>query len=101
MVASLLTLARKRGSFKVTPKTGAHSRQPRAVAPALVAIAILAGVSIWGLAQNRDSATFNNAAFALFHICILTTGCWPALRRPRAAQAAAHSPAEPIGVRTS
>jgi cellulose synthase (UDP-forming) len=82
IVASLLTLARRRGSFKVTPKTAASGRQPRAVAPALAAVAVLAFVAIWGLAHSRDSATFNNVAFALFHICILITGCWPALRGP-------------------
>jgi cellulose synthase (UDP-forming) len=101
IVASLLTLARRRGSFKVTPKTGANTRQPRAVAPALVAVAILALVSIWGLAHNQDSATFNNAAFALFHICILMTGCWPALRRPRSAVSASASSAAPVGLRAS
>ncbi len=101
IVASLLTLARKRGSFKVTPKTGAHSRQPRAVAPALVAIGILAVVSIWGLAHNQDSATFNNAAFALFHICILTAGCWPALRRPPAPAVTGGSSAASVGLRVS
>jgi tellurite resistance protein TehA-like permease len=99
IVASLLTLARRRGSFKVTPKTGANRRQPRAVAPALVAVAVLATVSIWGLTQSQDSATFNNVAFALFHICILMTGCWPALRRPSPVPAAVASPAAPIGAR--
>jgi cellulose synthase (UDP-forming) len=83
ITASVLTVLRRRGSFKVTPKTGANRRQPRAVAPALAAIAILAGVSIWGLVHNRDSATYNNASFALFHFCVLLTGCWPALRRPQ------------------
>ncbi|WP_249010338.1 glycosyltransferase family 2 protein [Conexibacter sp. DBS9H8] len=83
IVASVLTLARRRGSFKVTPKTGAGARQPRAVAPALAAIVFLAAVSVWGLAHNQGSATFNNVAFACFHITILSTGCWPALRRPR------------------
>jgi hypothetical protein len=97
----VLTVARRRGSVTVTPKTGANTRQPRAVAPALVAIAILAGVSIWGLVHNRDSATYNNASFALFHICVLTTGCWPALRRGRSAQAASGSSAERIGVPVS
>ena len=101
IVASLLTLARRRGSFKVTPKTGAEGRQPRAVAPALVAVAILASVSIWGLAHSQNSATFNNAAFALFHICILMTGCWPALRRPQAAQNVAGSSPAPVGLRAS
>jgi len=85
----------------VTPKPGANSRQPRAVAPALVAVAILALVSLWGLAHSQDSATFNNAAFALFHICILMTGCWPALRRPQPAAPAAISSAAPFSVRAS
>jgi hypothetical protein len=83
----------------VTPKTGANRRQPRAVARALVSVAVLATVSIWGLAHTQDSATFNNAAFALFHICILMTGCWPALRRPAPAPATVASPAAPVGVR--
>ncbi|HEY2259345.1 MAG TPA: glycosyltransferase family 2 protein [Solirubrobacteraceae bacterium] len=101
IVASLLTLARRRGSFKVTPKTGAQGRQPRAVAPALVAIAILALVSIWGLAHNQDSATFNNAAFALFHICVLMTGCWPALRGGQPVEAGRDASAAAIGLRAS
>ncbi|HET8977325.1 MAG TPA: glycosyltransferase [Solirubrobacteraceae bacterium] len=101
IVASLLTLARRRGSFKVTPKTGADKRQPRAVAPALVAVAILAGVSIYGLIHSHNSATYNNAAFALFHICILMTGCWPALRRPKPAAVAAGAASAPVGVRVS
>lgn len=93
IVASLLTLARRRGSFKVTPKTAADRRQPRAVAPALVAVAILAVVGIWGLAHSQDSATFNNVAFALFHICILMAGCWPALRSPARPYLPAPAPA--------
>jgi hypothetical protein len=90
IVAPLLTLARRLGSFKVTPKNGGLRPAPRAVAPALVAVAILATVSAWGLAHNQNSETLNNAAFALFHICILMTGCCPALRR---AQGAATTPA--------
>ncbi|MBV8218181.1 MAG: hypothetical protein JO325_06945, partial [Solirubrobacterales bacterium] len=101
-----LTVARRRGSFKVTPKTGANRRQPGAVWPALAAIAILAGVSIWGLVHNRDSATYNNASFALFHICVLLTGCWPALRRPQPPQppepaVARRSAAEMVGLSAS
>ena len=101
IVASLLTMARRRGSFKVTPKTGANTRQPRAVAPALVAVAILASVSIWGLAHSRDSATFNNVAFAVFHICILMTGCWPALRAPRSQRATTGPSAETVRLSAS
>lgn len=82
IVASGLTVARRRSSFKVTPKTAANRRQPRAVWPALAAIAFLTVVSVYGLAHSHTSATYNNVAFALFHICILLTGCWPALRRP-------------------
>jgi cellulose synthase (UDP-forming) len=98
IVASLLTLFRRRGSFKVTPKTAADTRQPGAVAPALVAVAVLAVVSIWGLAHSDSAATFNNVAFALFHISILLTGCWPALRRPTAGTAVGPSgAASPLG----
>jgi cellulose synthase (UDP-forming) len=101
IVASVLTLARRRGSFAVTPKTGATTRQPGAVWPALAAIVVLAGVSIWGLARSQNAPTLNNSAFALFHICILLTGCWPALRRPQPAQAGAAAPAVTAGARVS
>jgi cellulose synthase (UDP-forming) len=93
IVASVLTLAGRRGTFKVTPKQGASERQPRAVAPSLAAIAVLIGVSAWGLAHTRDSATFNNAAFALFHVTILLSGAWPALVRPRPGTSAELAPA--------
>jgi hypothetical protein len=48
-----------------------------------VAIVVMATVSIWGLAHTQNSPTLNNAAFALFHITVLLTGCWAALRKPR------------------
>ena len=101
IVASLLTLAGRHGSFKVTPKTAAGNRQPRAVAPALGAIAVLALVSIWGLAHRQDSATFNNVAFALFHISILLTGSWPALVRPKPSPLAAEPVVAATAVGTS
>lgn len=82
IVASLLTAGRRKGSFKVTPKQGAGGPQPRAVAAPLTAIVVLAGVSVYGLAVSRNAATFNNAAFALFHVSVLLTGAWPALRPP-------------------
>jgi cellulose synthase (UDP-forming) len=88
--ATLLVLARRRGSFVVTPKQGARERQPRTVAPALAAIAVLLTVALVGLARNRDPATLNNVAFAALHICVLTAGVLPALRRaPLPARAAA------------
>lgn len=87
IVASMLTAAGRKGSFKVTPKQGAAGRQPRAVAVPLAAVAVLLGVSVYGLARSRDAATFNNAAFAVFHVSVLLTGAWPALRPPRGRRA--------------
>ena len=79
--STLLTLAGRRGGFVVTPKEGAHGRQPRAVAPALVAIAALTAVAVFGLLRDRDPATLNNVAFAALHIAVLLSGVAPALRR--------------------
>jgi len=67
----------------VTPKKGAAARQPSAVMPALVIVAILVGVSAYGLARAQDAATINNVCFAAVHVAILMTGCWPALAKPR------------------
>jgi cellulose synthase (UDP-forming) len=82
--ASLLALARRRGSFVVTPKQGAARRQPTAVWPALSIVALLLGVAIYGLLRDPSPATVNNVAFAGFHITILMAGAWPALARPDA-----------------
>jgi cellulose synthase (UDP-forming) len=68
----------------VTPKKGAEARQPGAVMPALVVVAILVGVSVYGLLREQDAATINNVCFAAVHVSILMTGCWPALAKPRA-----------------
>jgi cellulose synthase (UDP-forming) len=63
------------------------------VAPALLAVAVLLGVSVWGLVHSRNSATFNNVAFATLHVSVLLAGAWPALRRPeRPATASSTSP---------
>jgi cellulose synthase (UDP-forming) len=77
------TVLRKEGSFVVTPKKGAAARQPGAVMPALAVVAILVGVSIYGLIRKQDAATLNNVSFAAVHVSILMTGCWPALAKPR------------------
>ena len=82
-LATVYTVLRKSGSFVVTPKKGAAARQPSAVMPALVAVAVLVGVSIYGLVRERDAATINNVCFAAVHVSILMTGCWPALAKPR------------------
>jgi cellulose synthase (UDP-forming) len=78
--SSVLALLRRRGRFVVTPKEGAVGRQPRAVAPALAALAVLTGVAAYGLARDQDPATLNNVAFAALHVCVLLSGALPALR---------------------
>jgi cellulose synthase (UDP-forming) len=79
--STVLTLIGRRSGFVVTPKEGAAERQPRAVAPALAAIAVLCAVAGYGLLRDRDPATLNNVAFAALHICVLAAGVAPALRR--------------------
>ncbi len=91
ILASLLTLLRRAGSFRVTPKAGVARPQPRAVAPALVTIGALVAVCIFGLLRSRDPATFNNVAFALLHVTVLLVGVWPALRPPAPARPTAAS----------
>ena len=79
--STVLALLGRRGGFVVTPKEGAEGRQPRAVVPALVAIAVLSAVAVYGLLRDRDPATLNNVAFAVLHIVVLLSGVAPALRR--------------------
>jgi cellulose synthase/poly-beta-1,6-N-acetylglucosamine synthase-like glycosyltransferase len=79
--STVLALLGRRGGFVVTPKEGARERQPRAVAPALVAIAVLSAMVAYGLLRDRDPATLNNVAFAALHVCVLLAGVSPALRR--------------------
>jgi cellulose synthase (UDP-forming) len=79
--STVLTLLGRRGGFVVTPKEGVEGRQPRAVAPALAAIAVLGAVATYGLLRDRDPATLNNVAFAGLHVAVLLSGVMPALRR--------------------
>jgi cellulose synthase/poly-beta-1,6-N-acetylglucosamine synthase-like glycosyltransferase len=79
--STVLALLRRRGGFVVTPKEGVEGRQPRAVAPALAAIAVLVAVAAYGLLRDRDPATLNNVAFAFLHVAVLLSGVLPALRR--------------------
>lgn len=91
--STVLAVLGRRGGFVVTPKEGAVGRQPRAVAPALVTIAVLSAVAAYGLLRDRDPATLNNVAFATLHIAVLLSGVWPALRRePLAAPAPRSAP---------
>jgi cellulose synthase (UDP-forming) len=90
--ASLAVLARRPGSFKVTPKRGADGPQPRAVLPGLAMLVTLLGAATYGLARSADPGTLNNVAFALVHVCVLSAGIAPALRRAPAARARVATP---------
>ncbi|HEU4657132.1 MAG TPA: glycosyltransferase [Capillimicrobium sp.] len=87
--ATILTLLRRRGRFVVTPKEGEARPQPRAVAPSLLAIAVLLATAALGVARGLDPATLNNVAFAALHVTVLSAGVWPALFPARTAEGAA------------
>ena len=92
MQATFRTILRRRGGFIVTPKQGESARQPRAVLPALVTVAVLAGVAVYGLVKDRSPSTLNNIAFATLHISVLLAGAWPALRGGETAAIATDEP---------
>lgn len=79
--ATVQALRRTPGRFVVTPKRGASARQPRAVAPALAAMAVLLFAAAVGLSRDRSPATLNNVAFAVLHVSVLAAGVRPALQR--------------------
>lgn len=72
--ATLRLFFRGQGRFVVTPKRGSSRRQWRPALPTLVVIAALIGATTFGLARSIDPGTLNNAAFALMHVAILTSG---------------------------
>ncbi len=83
--AAVNSLLRRPARFVVTPKHGTIARQPRAVAPALLAVAVLIGSAAYGLSRSHGAATLNNVAFASLHATVLLTAAIPALRlRPSA-----------------
>jgi cellulose synthase (UDP-forming) len=89
IAATLATLARRKGRFVVTPKSGANARQPAAVWPTLLCIIGLVGVAGFGLSGSQSPAMLNNVAFAAVHVCILSAGVAAALHRP--ARATVHA----------
>lgn len=73
-------LARRPSKFVVTPKQGDASRQPRAVAPGLVMMVLLASSCVYALFFGGITpSTMNNVGFALLHIAVIGAGLWPAL----------------------
>lgn len=81
--ASTRALLRRPARFVVTPKQGSHRPQPRIVAPALAAMAVLAGTAIVRVALDQQPGMLNNAAFAVLHVTVLLVGVWAALRPAR------------------
>ncbi|MDQ3946349.1 MAG: glycosyltransferase, partial [Actinomycetota bacterium] len=98
VVASLLTLLRRKGRFAVTPKQGAGGRQFRPVAVPLLVCAVLVGTALFGLTRDRSPATVTNVSFVMVHVTVLLSGAWPALRGDRRERtpSSAHEPLEPV-----
>lgn len=90
--ATISALLRRGARFVVTPKRGERRRQPGAVAPALIAVGVLVGASLYGLTESRDPATLNNVAFAALHSSVLLIGAAPALRLRRSPLLSTHEP---------
>ncbi|HEV8296280.1 MAG TPA: glycosyltransferase family 2 protein [Acidimicrobiales bacterium] len=85
ILASILTVLRRKGSFAVTPKKGSTDRQIRPVLVPLLACAVLVGVACYGLARDQSPATVTNVSFASVHVLVLASGIRILLQRPRAA----------------
>jgi cellulose synthase (UDP-forming) len=79
ILASVLTLFRRKGRFAVTPKQGEAGRQFRPVAVPLAVAGLLGTVAAVGLARDHSPGTVSTAAFALVHITVLASGAWPAV----------------------
>jgi cellulose synthase (UDP-forming) len=90
--ATISAVLRRAARFVVTPKHGERVRQPRAVIPSLVAVAVLAGASLYGLVSSHGPATLNNVAFAALHSSILLIGAAPALSLRRSARLTPEAP---------
>jgi cellulose synthase (UDP-forming) len=98
--ASLRVLFRRSQGFVVTSKHAIGGRHWRSVVPPLVAISVLAGSAIYGLAVAPSDSSLTNATFAAIWIAVLLAGTWSAVfvnHRP-----AGHGPRPPTApVRTA
>jgi cellulose synthase (UDP-forming) len=74
VVASLLTLLRRKGRFAVTPKQGSDGRQIRPVAVPLAVCAGLVAVAVYALVRDQSPATVTNVSFALVHLVVIASG---------------------------
>ena len=57
--ATIGALLRRAVRFVVTPKHGERKRQPRAIAPTLIAVGMLVGASAYGISRGHSPATLN------------------------------------------
>ena len=94
LLATVLTLLRRKGSFAVTPKQAVTGVQLRPIVAPLLAVAALAGVIVYGLATDQSPATVTNVAFALVHVVVLASGLRFAFSGHRATEAAVAGEAE-------
>ena len=85
ILATILTLLRRKGSFAVTPKKGSDSRQIRPVLVPILFCVVLAAVAAYGLIRDQSPATVTNVSFASVHVLVLATGVRVLLRRLDAA----------------
>lgn len=85
IVASVLTLLRRKGSFAVTPKKAVGGVQLKPIAAPLGAAAFLLLVVLYGLWHDPSPATVTNAGFALVHVVVLVSGARLAFTQPVAA----------------
>jgi cellulose synthase (UDP-forming) len=83
ILATILTVLRRKGSFAVTPKQGSSARQIRPVVVPLVACALLVVVAAYGLLRDQSPATVTNVSFAAVHVLVLASGIRVLLHRPR------------------
>jgi cellulose synthase (UDP-forming) len=86
ILASVLSLLGRKGSFAVTPKTAVTGVQLRPIVAPLLAMAVLAGVIVYGLLADQSPATVTNASFALVHLIVLGSGVRFAFIQPGSAQ---------------
>jgi hypothetical protein len=83
VLATILTVFRRKGSFAVTPKQGTATRQIRPVVVPMVVCAILLGVAIYGLMTSQSPAMITNVSFATVHVLVLASGIRVLWQQPR------------------
>jgi cellulose synthase (UDP-forming) len=83
VLATILTVLRRKGSFAVTPKQASSARQIRPVAVPVLACIALAAIAAYGLARDQSPATVTNVSFAAVHVLVLASGIRVLLQRPR------------------